>query len=86
MDRVDVGDLGCSDDAGDVEVAVLGRARPDAYGAVGQAQVGRVGVGLGVDADRLDPEFLARADDAEGDLASVGNEDASEHGSSRHKA
>ena len=39
----------------------------------------RVGVGGRVDGDRLDPELVQRADDADGDLAAVRDQDAREH-------
>jgi hypothetical protein len=37
-------------------------------------------VGLGIDGDRLDAELAARVDDAEGDLAAVGDQDLLKHG------
>ncbi len=42
-------------------------------------EVWRVFVGGGVDTDGFDFEFLAGPHDAEGDFASVGDEDALEH-------
>ena len=39
----------------------------------------RVAVGLRVDGDRLDAELVERADDADGDLAAVGDQDLCEH-------
>ena len=80
MDRVNIRDLGRRDQAADVEITVLGRRIADADRPVGEAQVGSVGVGLGVDTDRLDAELVTGAEDAEGDLAAVGYQDALEHG------
>ena len=40
----------------------------------------RVAVGLGVDGDGGDAELVERADDADGDLATVGDQDLGEHG------
>jgi hypothetical protein len=42
---------------------------------VGEADEDGVPVGLGVDRDTADARVLARADDADGDLATVGDED-----------
>jgi hypothetical protein len=39
----------------------------------------RIDVGLGIDCDRSDAEFFARANDAEGDLAPVSDEDLAKH-------
>jgi hypothetical protein len=77
VDRVDVGDLRRGDEARDVEVRLACRARADADRAVGELQVRRVLVRGGIHADGLDAELLAGADDAEGDLAAVGDQDAS---------
>ena len=61
MDGVDVGDLRRADDRRNVEIAARALGRPDADGLVGEAHVRAVAVGLGVDGDRLDPQFLAGA-------------------------
>ena len=63
----------------DVEVALRRRRRPDADGAVGEPDVERVGVGGRVDRDRLDVQLVQGADDADGDLSAVRDEDAREH-------
>ena len=39
----------------------------------------RVGIGGGVNRDRLDAHFLAGADDAQGNLAPIGDEDFGKH-------
>jgi hypothetical protein len=41
--------------------------------------VERVFVGLGVDGDRLDAEFLAGLDHPQGDFSAVGDQDFFEH-------
>jgi hypothetical protein len=46
---------------------------------VGHAHVLRVLVGGGVHGDSLDPQLVGSADDADGDLATVRDEDAVEH-------
>ena len=79
MDGVGAGDLAGGEDRGDVEVAVLGGRRADADALVGEADMHGVAVGGRVDRDGLDAELLAGAQDAERDLAAVGDEDFLEH-------
>ena len=50
VDRLRIGDLGRRDDRGDVEVALRRRRRPDAHRFVGERDVLRVAVGLGMHA------------------------------------
>jgi hypothetical protein len=45
--------------------------RADADGLVGKTHVQRIAVGFTVDRDRADAEFLARADDAQRNLATI---------------
>ena len=54
-------------------------ARADADIVVGKAHVQRLAVGLGVHRHRLDVELAARADDAQRDLAAVGDQNFLEH-------
>jgi hypothetical protein len=79
VDRLGVGDLGRADDRGHVQVAVGGRRRPDADGLVGEAHVLGVGVGLGMHGDGLHTQLATGAEDAQGDLAPVGDQDLVEH-------
>ena len=79
MDRVGAGDLGGADDRRHVQVAVGAARRADADVLVGEPDVQRVLVGLGVDGDGLDAELAAGADDAQRDLAAVGDQDFLEH-------
>ena len=80
MHRVAARRLGRGDDVRDPQVALGGRGRPDAHRLVGELDVERVAVGRRVDGDRLDPELVQRADHPHGDLASVRDEHAVEHG------
>ena len=61
------------------QVALLHRGRADALGRIGQRHVRRVRVGLRVDRHRADAEPAQRADDPAGDLAPVGDENATKH-------
>jgi len=79
MDRVGPGDLGRRDQARDPQVGEPPGGRPDADVVVGEPDVERFPVRLGVDRHRLEPELAAGADDPQGDLAPVGNEHLPEH-------
>ncbi len=81
--RVDgdrVGDLGGGDQGRDVEVAVGGFGRADADRFVREAHVLEVTIGGGVHRHGLDAELAAGAQDAQRDLATVGDEDLVQHG------
>ncbi len=79
MDRVGAGDLRGADDGRHVQIAVGAARRADADVLVGEADVQRVLVGLGVDRHRLDAQLPAREDDAQGDFATVGDQNFLEH-------
>src|SRR5262245_64677978 len=80
--------LGCGrggDERGNAEVALRGERRADVDSPIGEADVETVLVGGGVDGYCLDSELAAGADDADGDLAAVGDQNAREHCFSRAK-
>ena len=79
MNGVSAGDLACSDDRGNVEIAVARRRRPDAYALIGQLDVHRVLVGGRIDRNGRDAELLGRTQDSERNLAPVGDQDFIEH-------
>ena len=79
VDGIHVGDLRGADDAVDPQVALAGGRFADADGFVGHLHVHRVGVRLGIDRHRADVQFLAGADDADGDFAAVGYQDFLKH-------
>jgi hypothetical protein len=79
VNRVGAGDFGGADDRRDVQVAVDAARRTDADVLVGEADVQRVLVGLGVDSHRLDAELATGDDDPKRDLAAVGDEDFFKH-------
>ena len=64
----------------DLQVALGAGSGADADGLIGELDVHGVDVRLGIDGDGFDIEFLAGADDAEGDFTAVGDEDFAEHG------
>src|SRR4029453_8832492 len=61
-----------------VEIGLGRRPRAEQIRLRGALDVLRVAVGLGVDRHRLDPELVERADDTNGDLASVADQDLCE--------
>src|SRR5437868_73986 len=79
MNRVHVADFRCADNRGNIQVAFAGFRRSDADGFIGEANVQRVAVGVTVDGDGLDAQLFAGADDPQGNLAAVRNEDFLEH-------
>jgi len=79
VDRLGVGDLGRRYDGPDVQIGLAGARRTDADVLVGEPDVERVDVRLRVDGDRADPQLTAGPDDAQGDLAAVGDQDLLEH-------
>ena len=63
-----------------VQVALGGRLATERVRLVGEADVQRVPVELGVHGDGLDTEFASGTDDSHGDLATVGDQDLLQHG------
>ena len=62
-----------------VEIAVCGAGSPDTPGLIGDLHVIGPGVCGRKDRDGLHAHLLAGANDAHGDLATVGNEDLLKH-------
>ena len=80
MDGLGVGDFGGADDGRDVEVTQAGGGGADANRLIGQLDVFRLAVGLGVDNDRANSQVATGALDAQGDFAAVGNQNLLKHG------
>ncbi len=78
MDRVAPRSFGNLDDPRRIEIALAWRRRTDRVRGVGGADVQRVAVDVAVDRDRADAQVVAGADDAERDLAAIGDEDGGE--------
>ncbi len=79
MDGVGLGSDGCVEYVLFVQVAVCRIFGADAHGHVGQLYVQGIGVGIGVDGDGLNAQFLAGTDDTHGDFAAVGNQHTFKH-------
>ena len=72
--------LGRGDDLVDAQVALAGAARPDLHHLVGEPGERRAPVGLGGDGDRPHPEPARGANDPDGNLAAIGDQDFLQHG------
>ena len=79
MDGVHVGDFCGRDESVDSQIAVGRGAVSDADGLVGNLDMHRVGVRLGIDGHRFDVHLAAGADDAHGDFTTVGDQDLFKH-------
>ena len=79
VDGLRAGEQRGGEDALLAEVAVLRRGRTDADALVGEGDMQAVAVGLGVDGDGGNAHLLAGADDADGDLAAVRNQNFRKH-------
>ena len=64
-----------------VQIGVSGRGGADQDGFIGLADVQGLRIGLGIDRDRADAHAAGGAEDATGDLATIGDQDGFEHGS-----
>jgi hypothetical protein len=61
------------------QVAFRGGRRADMFGFVGHADVPGNAIGVGIDGHTGDTHLAQRADDADGDLAAIGNQYLAEH-------
>ena len=75
VDRLGAGLERGLDDRVGAEVALRRGRRTEAHRRVGGLDMGRIGIGVGVDRDGLDAEIAAGPDDAKGDLSPVRDED-----------
>src|SRR6476661_2292625 len=79
MHRLAARGLGRCDHAGNAQVALGGRGRPDTDRVVGHPHVQRAAIGRRIDSDRRDTELVKGADHPHGALAPVRDEDPAEH-------
>src|SRR5579864_5784658 len=79
MNGFHIGNFGRADDRGDVEIAARTLSRADANRFVGEAHMQAMTIGLRINGDGSDSQVLTGADDANGDLASIGDQDFLEH-------
>ena len=75
MHRLGAGLLAGRDDPVGLQVALAAGRGADVHGLVGQLDMARVPVGVGVDGDGRDAHLLRGLDDAAGDFAAVGDQD-----------
>ena len=79
VDGGGTGDFSRADDRRNIQIRQRARGRADAYGLVGQAQVHQFAVGGGMHRDGLDAQLFTGAQDAQGDLAAVGDQNFFQH-------
>ncbi|MNL16637.1 hypothetical protein D3C87_1376890 [compost metagenome] len=82
VDGLGTGLLGHLDDVVRAQVAVARGRAADMHGFVAERHMARVRVRIGVDGHRADAQPAARGRHAAGNLATVGDQDLVEHGSS----
>ena len=80
MDRVDLSARGDGQHLGRIQIGVGGAVPLQRPGLIGRAHEGRVAVRIGIDRHRFDALVGAGADDAQGDLSAVGDQDAADRG------
>ncbi len=74
MHGINAGALGHIEQLVDVEVGLLAGGAVQAIGRVGQADVQRIGIVVGIDGHRFELGVAGRAGDAYGDLAAIGDQ------------
>src|SRR6516162_5570267 len=79
MDRFHVGDLRGADQTRDIQVAVAARRLANADFLVRQMKIGCVPIGFAEDGNDLDTQIPAGANDPQGNLTTIGNENSLEH-------
>ena len=80
MDCIRVGDLCRSDDLRDIQIGLSASWRADAHGLISKTYVQAVGISCGIHGDCFDAHLLACADDSQGNLPAVRNQNFLEHG------
>src|SRR5579871_543488 len=79
MDGVNVGDFCRADYSGNIQIALRGARRPDAYRFIGKAHMERITVGIAVNRYSADSQLLACANHAQSNFATIGNQNFFEH-------
>ena len=75
MQRLGAGLPGGLDQPFDVEVGIAGARGAEQHGFIGERDMQRIAVGLGIDSDGLQSHGPRSADDTHGDLAAVGDQE-----------
>ena len=81
VDGVGAAVAGGGQNAVGAEVTLRGRRRPHGAASSAMRTCKRGAVGLGIDRHGGDAHFPQRADDTDGDLAAIGDQNLAEHGS-----
>ena len=75
MNRIGTRSARDVEDRVNAEIAAGGLVRPEVEGLMCLADMARGAVAVGIDGDSRQPHLAARANDPDGDLAAVGDED-----------
>src|ERR1700687_797510 len=79
MNGIDVGDFRRADDGGNIQIAAGALGWSNTNGFIGEANMQAVTIGFRINGDSLDSKILTRADNADGDLATIGDQNFLEH-------
>ena len=79
MNRLGTGGARGANDGLDVEITLGRRRRTDAHSLVGLTHMTRGCIRVGINGNRADTHPAGSAEDAAGDLATVGHEEAADH-------
>ncbi len=79
MDGVGAGRAGSVDDAVDAEVTLAGRARADGDRRIGHAHMAGRAIAVRIDRHRRNAHLAARANDPDGDLAAVSDQESAQN-------
>ena len=80
MNRVHIRDLRCADDAVNAQITFRRRRFANANGLIGQLHVHGIGIRFRINGHRADVQFFASADDPNGYLAAIGDQNFFKHG------
>ena len=71
MNRIDIAHLGRAHDAVDFQITFRAGRRADANRFIGQLDMERIDIGFGINRQGANAELLARANNAQRDLAAI---------------
>ncbi len=80
MNRIHIRDFSRADDPVNAQVTFRRRRAADANGFIGHLHVHRVGIHFGINGHRPDIQFLAGANNPNGDFTAIGDQNFLKHG------
>src|SRR6267142_1491150 len=79
MDGIHICNFRGADDLRNIQITFAAAGGPDAHGFISKSYVERIPVGLGIDRNRTDSQFLASANHAQGDFPAIGYQNLVKH-------